>query len=380
MMYAELISRSYFSLLDGGSSPEELFQAASAAGVSHLALADRDCVYGLVRAHRAAKECGVALINAASMTIREHPSLVLLVENQQGWRNLCRLITASRADQEKGKGALMKEQLLASAEGLSCLLRPGWTLEQARPLREAFEERLALARSRSLSPRDKFHQDWADNLSQQLGAKIVATNDVICHAPERQAVADVLNCIRRRTTLERVGRQLRPNAERCILELQDFKNRYQAHPYAFEEASRFASRCEFSLDELRYNYPRELVPEGWTSIGWLRHLCDLGLQTRYPECPPDAVKKQVEYELRVIEELHFSAYFLTVYDIVRFARSRSILCQGRGSAANSAVCYVLGITSVDPAHSSLLFERFISKERGEPPDIDVDFEHERREE
>ena len=223
MMYAELISRSYFSLLDGGSSPEELFQAASAAGVSHLALADRDCVYGLVRAHRAAKECGVALINAASMTIREHPSLVLLVENQQGWRNLCRLITASRADQEKGKGALMKEQLLASAEGLSCLLRPGWTLEQARPLREAFEERLALAWSRSLSPRDQVHQDWAEKNSTQLGASIVATNDVICHAPERQAVADVLNCIRRRTTLERVGRQLRPNAERCILELQDFK-------------------------------------------------------------------------------------------------------------------------------------------------------------
>ena len=217
MVYAELISRSYFSLLDGGSSPEELFESAAVSKVSHLALADRDCVYGLVRAHRAAKEHGVNLINAASMTIREHPSLVLLVENELGWRNLCRLITASRANQEKGRGALAKLDLLESADGLSCILRPGWTEAQVKPLLDAFQNRLSLAWSRELSPKDRVNQSWAEDLSSRLGVSIVATNDVVCHAPQRQAVADVLNCIRRRTTLERAGRKLRSNAERYLL-------------------------------------------------------------------------------------------------------------------------------------------------------------------
>jgi error-prone DNA polymerase len=376
----ELLSRSYFSLLDGASSPEELYLAAAQGGVTHLGLADRDCVYGLVRAHQAAKESGVSLISGASLSLRGHPSLVLLVENQQGWRNLCQLLTSARAESPKGSALTSPARIAERSAGLSCVLRYGWTEEQAQPLREAFGERLALAWSRQLSPIDSARQSWAEKLSKEICSPVIATNDVLAHSERRQPAADVLNCIRRRTTLDRAGRALGANHERYLLSTQQFVHRYGAKPEAIAEARRIAERCTFSLDQLHYSYPREIVPEGWQAVEWLRHLSEIGLLERYPQGVPPQVKHQVAYELKIIDKLSFSAYFLTVYDIVRFARSRGILCQGRGSAANSAVCYVLGITSVDPSQSSLLFERFISEERGEPPDIDVDFEHERREE
>ena len=380
METVELLSRSYFSLLDGASSPEELYQAAARGGITHLGLADRDCVYGLVRAHRAAKENGVALIPGASLSVQGHSSLVLLVENQRGWRNLCQLLTSARAGSPKGRSITSPARIAERSSGLSCVLRYGWTAEQARPLREAFGERLAVAWSRQLSPTDRPRRSWAEELSRGLCSPIIATNDVLAHSQQRQPVADVLNCIRRRTTLSQAGRALGANHERYLLNTQQFTHRYKAKPEAIQEARRIAERCCFSLDQLQYSYPREIVPEGWESVEWLRHLSELGLSERYPQGIPHGVQIQVDHELEVIGKLSFSAYFLTVYDIVRFARSRGILCQGRGSAANSAVCYVLGITSVDPSRSSMLFERFISEERGEPPDIDVDFEHERREE
>jgi error-prone DNA polymerase len=380
MPYAELLARTNFSLLEGASHPEEVVEAAARVGASHLGVADRDGVYGLVRAHKAAREHGVSLVCGATLTVVGRPPLVLLAETLGGWGNLCRLLTEARANAEKGRAEVGVERVAARAEGLSCVLRHGWAPEQADILRGAFAGRLAVALVRRMEPGDRARTHGADALAGALGVPVIASSDPLLHAPERQQLADVLTCIRRRTTLGEAGYALSANAERTLLSEEDFLHRFADRPEAVRAALEVAERCRFSLDELKYQYPHEVVPEGWTPMIWLGELVRRGLSWRYPEGTPDKVQSMVDHELRVIEELNFPAYFLTVYDIVRFARSCGILCQGRGSAANSAVCYALGVTSVDPARSTLLFERFISKERGEPPDIDVDFEHERREE
>ncbi len=380
MAYAELVSRSCFSFLDGASTPAALVEAAVSAGVTHLGIADRDGVYGLVEAHRAAAHHGLHLVLGATLTVEDHPAVVLHAEDAAGWRSLCRLITRSRAGRPKERAQLPLVAIAEGAEGLQCLLRPGWTPEAAAPLADAFGERLGVVLSRDLGPDDPARVRRALHTAKQLGARLVASNDVLFHHPSRRPLADVLRCIRYRTTLARAGRRLLPNAERHILDARAFEHRYGAWPHAIANARWFAERCSFSLDQLDYRYPREVVPPGYDAMGWLRALTARGLEQRYPDGIPPAVERQVEHELALIQKLDFPAYFLTVYDIVRFARDRGILCQGRGSAANSAVCYALGITAVDPARSHLLFERFISEERGEPPDIDVDFEHDRREE
>ena len=396
MSYAELMSRSCFSLLDGGSQPHELVEAAATRGVAHLALADRDCIYGLVQAQKAAAETGVHLISGATVTVSGRPAVVLLAEDRTGWRNLCRLLTRARGGDQpesdsdaeagplqwrgKGRVGVDARTLARHAEGLTCLLRYGWSGEWAEVLREAFGERLAVTLSLNLTPADIARTRWAVQASESLCCPVVASNDVRFHDPARKPLADVLTCIRRRTTLSAAGRSLISNAERHLLAEAQFRSRYRAFPEAIRAATVIASRCSFRLDELRYSYPREVVPDGHTPMSWLRVLAEKGLRWRYPKKLPRRVVAQVERELALIEEMDFPSYFLTVHDIVRFARERDILCQGRGSAANSAVCFVLGITAVDPSRSTLLFERFLSKERGEPPDIDVDFEHERREE
>jgi error-prone DNA polymerase len=306
--------------------------------------------------------------------------VVLYAESLAGWRSLCRLITAARADRPKGTARTEVATVAEHAEGLSAIVRPGWTAEQAGPLREAFGDRLAVALCRNLTPADGPRVRRALGTARQLGSPCVASNDVRYHRPGRRPVADVLTCVRQRLTLENAGTALHPNHARHVLSEAEFRARYAAWPEAIDAGLAFAERCSFTLDELRYTYPREVVPEGHTAMSWLRALTDEGLQLRYPDGVPPAVTAQVAHELTVIERMDFPAYFLTVNDAVRYARSRGILCQGRGSAANSAVCYALGITAIDPARSTLLFERFISEERGEPPDIDVDFEHERREE
>ncbi len=382
MPYAELLTRSCFSLLDGASQPHELVEAARAAGISHLGLADRDSVYGLVQAHRAAEEQGLRLVCGATLTVADHPSVVVLVESRRGWANLCRLLTVGRAEAKKGWCRIPIRALAEHAAGLTCLLRPGWREQTGalESLRQAFGDRLAVVLSVDHTPGGRARVRQSAALARCEGLPQVASNDVRLHGPERRMLADVLCCIRRRTTLTEIGRGGLPNGERYLLSEAAFRERYADWPEAVEEARRVAERCTFRLDELHYGYPEEVVPEGHTPMSWLRELTMSGLVERYPSGVPGRVLENVAHELAVIEELDFPSYFLTVHDIVRFARSRGILCQGRGSAANSAVCYVLGITAVDPGRAQLLFERFISKERGEPPDIDVDFEHERREE
>ena len=380
MPYAELCARTSFSFLEGASKPDELVRAAASRGVSHLGVVDRDGVYGLVQAHRVARELGVHLICGSMVTITGSPGVVLLVMNEEGWTHLCRLLTLARARGPKGWAAVSREVLCAHAGGLLCLLRYGWQPENARPLLTAFEGRLGVAWSRQHTSLDRRRERWVEVCSDALGVPVVATNDVVFHDPDRQPLADVLTCVRRRVPLEEAGRALHLNGERYLLEEGEFRARYARRPEAIQVAMEWARRCTFSLQSLRYRYPHEVVPSGYTPMGWLTLKVKEGLGRRYPQGAPDTVRDQVSHELSIIDELGFPSYFLTVYDIVCFAQRRGILCQGRGSAANSAVCFALGITSVDPAHSALLFERFISKERGEPPDIDVDFEHERREE
>lgn len=380
MSYAELSVRSCFSLLDGASQPEELACAAAENGVGHLGLVDRDSVYGLVQAHKAASETGLHLVCGATLTIRDHPAVIVLVEDALGWSQLCRLLTSGRANQEKGRSRVELSEFLARAGGLSCLLRPGWSRAAAEPVREAFDDRLGVLLSHDLTPGAVQRAAAAAGLATHLDVPLVAGNDVRMHHQDRKPLADVLCCTRRKTTLAEVGRASLPNAERRLLSEAEFRRRYAAWPGSVEAGVAFAERCSFSMNELTYGYPQEVVPDGQTPMSWLHELTARGLADRFPHGVPSKVLGQVAYELAIIEELDFPSYFLTVHDIVRFARSQGILCQGRGSAANSAVCYALGITAVDPNRAQLLFERFISKERGEPPDIDVDFEHERREE
>jgi error-prone DNA polymerase len=379
MSYAELCARSCFSLLAGASHPEELVETAATVGLTHLAITDRDAVYGLPQAHKLAVEVGLPLLCGATVTVADAPAVTLIAESARGWSRLTRLLTHAHHTSPKGRARVDVETVAGHAEELTCLLMPGWTAEAAAPLREAFADRLEVGWVRCDSPTDRRRTRAAVALSRALGRPLVATNDVLYHDPGRRQLADVLSAIRRRQRLSELGRAQHANAERYLLDPQAFELRYGAIPEAVDRTREVAERCAFRLSELRYTYPRESVPDGWTPMAWLRELVTRGAAERYGEVP-EKVRRQLDYELAIIEQLDFPSYFLTVQDIVAFARGRGILCQGRGSAANSAVCYVLGITAVDPSRASLLFERFISAERGEPPDIDVDFEHERREE
>ena len=390
--YAELFCRSYFSFLEGASSPEELVAQAAQQGLSALAITDRDGVYGLVRAHRAAREHGLKLVMGALLTLRDHPSLVLLVRDRAGWANLCRLLTSGRRDQPKGVALHGLGDVLEHAGGLTALLHGPWSVAQVHSLREAFGTRLALAVSCNLQPGDAAHIAAVLRLARWSGVPLAAVGDVQLHHPSRKRLLDVLTCIRRRTTVDAAGRALPPNAARVLRSPARIAAMFQAAGRAIggdapsrladavQVSAALAAEHSFTLAQLDYRYPREVVPSDHSPMSWLRQLVGSGLADRYPGGLSARVQAQVDHELGIIEQLGFAAYFLTVHDAVRFARERGILCQGRGSAANSAVCFALGITAVDPSRSTLLFERFISAERGEPPDIDVDFEHERREE
>ncbi|MEO1337526.1 MAG: error-prone DNA polymerase, partial [Myxococcota bacterium] len=246
--------------------------------------------------------------------------------------------------------------------------------------KDVFGDRLALAIERTHTPFDRGRIENAQSAAARFAVPLVAVGSVLMHSPERKPLQDILSCVRMGVRLERGGRRLLPNAHRVLRAPQATAQMFSDLPEAVSYSVEIADRCAFRLDELQQSFTLEVLPEGETGMGYLRKLVTKGASERYPDGVPDQVQAQIEYELRLIEQLDFAGYFLTVWDIVRFARSRDILCQGRGSAANSVVCYCLGITSIDPIRMSLLFERFISAERGEPPDIDVDFEHERREE
>jgi len=379
-LYAELHCLSNFSFLRGASHPEELVARASELGYAALAITDECSLAGVVRAHMAAKQVGLKLIIGAEIKFEDGLRLVLLAANRDGYGNLSQLITQGRRSAEKGRYFLQRADLENGLSDCLALLLPAADTKQADAtwLAERFPGSCWIAYERLLGPDDEQRLQQAQALAYASQVPLVAAGDVHMHVRGRRALQDTLTAIRLGVPLKDAGFALHPNGERHLRSRQRLARLYP--PELLAETLRIAERCAFSLDSLRYEYPRELVPTGETADAYLRRLAEEGLQRRFPHGVPDRVRRMVEHELALIRELQYEPYFLTVHDIVAFARSRGILCQGRGSAANSAVCYALGITEVDPSRMEMLFERFISRERNEPPDIDVDFEHERREE
>ena len=387
--YAELHCCSNFSFLRGASHPGELVVQAKTLGYRALAITDECSLAGVVRAHLAAKDAGLPLIVGAEFRLHGDPAckLVLLAQNRAGYGNLSALITLARRRAGKGEYRLTAGDLegfddFGSGAVPDCLAL--WVADESdipetgRWLAGRFPGRSWLAVELHAGPDDRTRLARLLALAKASGLPAVATGDVHMHTRSRRPLQDVLTALRLQTTLFAAGRALFANGERHLRTRLRLARLYP--PELLAETLNIAGRCAFSLDELRYEYPDEDIPAGATPASYLRAEVEHGLGRRYPCATPDGVRERIEHELALIAELGYEPYFLTVHDIVRFARTQGILCQGRGSAANSAVCYALGITEVDPARSTLLFERFISRERGEPPDIDVDFEHERREE
>ncbi len=385
--YAELHCLSHFSFGRGASSALELFERAKQQGYAALAITDECTLAGIVRALEASRKTGLPLITGSEFVLDDGLKLVLLVEHAAGYRNLCRLITLARRRSAKGEYRIGRGDFAGAPDdpadpldGLLALWIPGRDPDPAQGawVRGHFPQRAWLAVELHRGPDDGARLAALQALAARLGLPAVASGDVHMHRRSRRALQDVLTATRHRAPVADAGAHLFPNGER---HLRTRRALAAIHPRALlEEAARLAARCRFDLGALKYDYPQELVPAGHTPTTWLRELTLRGLQRRWPAGTPAAVRTQVEAELALVAELRYEAFFLTVEDIVRFARSRGILCQGRGSAANSAVCFALGITEVDPSRMNLLFGRFLSKERNEPPDIDVDFEHERREE
>jgi error-prone DNA polymerase len=382
--YAELHCLSNFTFQRGASSALELFERAKAHGYSALAITDECTLAGIVRAWQAAKKCKLPLIVGSEMQIDAGPKVVLLVESLAGYQALCQLITVARRRAKKGEYRLLHEDFDQPLDGLLALWLPmielptPALLKQGQWLRDRFADRSWLAVELHRGPHDPQRLEQLLVLAQTLKVPAVATGDVHMHARGRRALQDTMTAIRYHTTVAEAGHYLFANGERHLRPQTALAALYPAALLA--ETSRIAGRCHFDLSQLRYEYPHELVPSAHTATSWLREMTEQGTRRRWPGGPAPQTRAQIEKELSLISEMKFDSYFLTVHDIVQFARSRDILCQGRGSAANSVVCFALGITELNPETSNLLFERFISKERNEPPDIDVDFEHERREE
>jgi error-prone DNA polymerase len=380
-MYAELHCISNFTFLRGGSHPQELIEQAVELGYAALALTDECSVAGVVRAHEAAREHSFKFIVGSEFTLTDGLRCVLLATDRASYGRLCRLITRGRRAAEKGSYSLTREDLkLIGLAGCLALWLPGGQPEPAEGewLASLFPDRTWLAVELLRGGDDRSRLQQLTALGEALHLPLVASGDVHLHVRERRALQDLLTAIRLNTPITAAGYALGPSGERHLRSLRELERLY---PRALlDETLAIAERCRFSLEELRYQYPQELVPPDETPASWLRKLTERGIRARWPQGVPDHVRELIEHELALIAELRYEAYFLTVHDLVSFAASRGILCQGRGSAANSVVCFCLGVTSVDPAHQEVLFERFISRERNEPPDIDVDFEHERREE
>ena len=384
--YAELHCLSNFTFLRGASHPREQVEQAAKLGYAALALTDECSVAGVVRAHMAAKELPLKLIIGSEFRLEEGIETVVLAPNRAAYGALSALISHARRAAEKGAYRLTGddfEHYLAPSECLVLWLPGGSSgtaavLQEGAWLKERFPRRLWLAAELLKTGQDRKLLTRWQHVAAKLGLPMLASGNVHMHCRERRRLQDTLTAIRCRQPLQKMGFGLYSNGERFLRPIEELARIYPRR--LLRETLAVAERIDFSLDELRYEYPRELVPEGATPAGHLRDLTEEGMRWRWPDGAPARVRRLVEYELKLIGELRYEAYFLTVHDIVRFARSRGILCQGRGSAANSAVCFCLGITEVDPARMEMLMERFISKERNEPPDIDVDFEHQRREE
>lgn len=379
MSYAELHTLSNFSFLRGASDPRELVAAAAELGYASIAITDECSVAGVVRAHEEAKKRGIKLISGSELQCDDGLTIIALAQSRRGYGALCQLITRARRAARKGSYSLSREDLRGSLP--ECLLL--WVPHRdddndGKWLRQHFDGRLWLAIELHSLIDDSVQLRIERARARRVGLPAVACTGALIHHVDRQPLLDVVTAIRLVLPVSECGYALEPNAERVLKPLPKLLRQYGDD--LMKESVAIADRCSFSLDELRYEYPREIVPEGETAESWLRQQTYEGAASRWPEGIPSHVEDLLEHELALIRELKYEPYFLTVHDLVREARSRGILCQGRGSAANSAVCFALGVTAVDPARQEVLFERFISKERAEPPDIDIDFEHERREE
>ena len=413
MSYVPLWCKSNFSFLEGASHPDELVERAHALGVRRLALTDRDGVHGVVRAHVKARELGVSLIVGAEVTVGDSATAgadddtaagprttvgspapvstcVLLAMNRTGYANLCRLITAGRLRRPKGESCVTWPEVCARAEGLialwggdrSVLIRDEEPRAAIASMRDAFGDRLYVMVSRHRRAEEVRQEACVRRHAERAGLPLVATTEVLYHTPARRDLQDVLTCIGHGVTLATAGRLTKPNAEHDLKAPEAMAQLFAGEPALIERTHEVAARCTFTLPEIRYRYPAEKLPDGKTSTAWLRELTLRGARERFAVAggAPPAVREQIDKELALIDELDYGGYFLTMWEIVRYCRQEGILCQGRGSAANSVVCYCLGITAVDPTRVELLFERFLSRERHEPPDIDLDIMHTRREE
>ncbi|MBM3503309.1 MAG: error-prone DNA polymerase [Alphaproteobacteria bacterium] len=399
MDYVELQVTSNFSFLRGASHADELAETAAALGLKALAITDRNSVGGVVRAHRAATKAGIRLVVGVRLDFTDAPSVLCYPTDRAAYGRLTRFLTLGKRRAPKGECHLAWSEFPPYGEGQIVIALPPEALDDParafdpsvlgpasafgqhlRQVAAAFPGRSYLAASLLYRGDDRRRLVLLAALAEACGTPLVATNDVHYHAPERRALQDVLTCIREHCTIDEAGYRLLPNAERHLKPAAEMARLFRDYPEAVARTAAIAAVCRFDLEELRYEYPAEVVPGGVTPQEELARLTWQGATRRFPDGVPEKIDALIRHELALIAELGYATYFLTVYDIVKFAESRGILCQGRGSAANSVVCYCLRITSVNPDHIDMLFERFVSAERNEPPDIDVDFEHERREE
>jgi error-prone DNA polymerase len=380
MSYAELVCASHFSFQRGASHPYELVERAQKLGYAALAITDECSLAGIVRAHDAAKDAGLKLIIGSQFRFPEEERIVLLAPNHAAYTQLCEFITQARRRSKKGSYVIYREAFASGLEHCIGLCMPGACVDESviRWFAGLALARRYLAFTHGLAQDSERRLERLRKLGAQSALPLAAVGDVHYHLRERRPLHDVLTAIRLGTTVDQIGRAAFPNGERHLRPLATLRKLYPCELLA--ATLDIASECSFSLDALHYEYPEELVPKGVTALEHLRKLTLQGAARRWPAGTPSAVQEQIDKELALIAVLRYEHYFLTVEDMVSFARSKNILCQGRGSAANSAICYCLGVTAVDPARVSMLFERFVSKERAEPPDIDIDFEHERREE
>ena len=383
--YAEIQVTSNFSFMRAASHPEELVTQAAAFGYRAIGITDRNSLSGLVRAHVEAKKVGIPLLVGSRIDLKDGASILAYPENRPAYGRLSKLITLGRRRSPKGECELYREDVLKHATGMVLVSIPPRSCNvefevELAALNSAIPGFVYLAASHSLRGDDDAHLGWLSKVAARTGVPMVATNDVLMHRESRRPLLDILTCTRKNITVDTAGYWISRNGERRIKSREEMALLFAHYPGALVRTVEIAERCHFSLDELIYEYPNEVTPSGRSPQVELEQLTNIGSKKRYPNGISEKVKDQISHELTLIGELGYAPYFLTVYDLVRFARSKGILCQGRGSAANSAVCFCLGITSVDPSQSDILFERFISSEREEPPDIDVDFEHERREE
>ncbi|MBN8669381.1 MAG: error-prone DNA polymerase [Chitinophagales bacterium] len=390
MHYTELQVTSNFSFLRGASHPEELVSYAAELGYTHIAITDRNTLAGIVRAHSAAKKAGIRLIVGCRLDLLDGFSLLAYPTNKDAYARLSGLLSTGNLRTEKGKCDLYKADIYAAATGMKFIIVPPVTINSefefesdfinaVREYKQNFGSHVYLGASRTYQANDAKRLSILSHLSDEFDIPLIATNDVHYHIPERRELQDIVTCVREKCTIYNAGYRLHQNAERYLKNEKEMQRLFMQYPDAIERTAEIASACQFSLSELKYVYPEEIT-NGRPPYDELVDLAWQGAKDYYGEPLPEKVITNINHELAFIKQMDYAPYFLTVYDIVRFAREKDILCQGRGSAANSTICFVLGITSVDPTKFDLLFERFISSARNEPPDIDVDFEHERREE